>query len=174
MTARYIGSLTIGGALPGMSALVTAGLGGISLVLPELQSRLDSLLSWRPSPITIPAQIQQLQSMIAGLQLQLSLGVAPPSMTMQLAELAKLTAELHASISQLTAQQTVLLEAQQLMATAGVHAVAFSGRADRLGLEVGGAIEGAPGISPADATQAITLATTTPAVFAALSQLVKV
>lgn len=173
MTARYLGSLTVGGALPGVAALVAAGLSGIGASLPELQSKRDALAGWTPGDISIAAQLTQLEGMIAALKTQQTLGVKPPTMAAQLANIAALIGELSVSIASLEAQRSVLVDAQQLLVTAGVHALQYTGRADRMGAELGGLLASA-GIGPADSTQSITLATTSPAVFEALSQLVKV
>lgn len=174
MSARYLGSVTIGAALPGASVLASAGVSGIKMALPDLQSRLAALLGWSPQPITFAAQIEQLNLMLGALQQSITLGVQPPSLAVQLANIASLVAGLQASIASLNTQLQLIQQVQSVLAMAGLHLVAFDGRADALGSEVGGVLGGVSGVAPGDIMHAVLMATTSPAVFQALSQLVKV
>lgn len=174
MTTTYLGSLTVGGVMPGAAAVGVAGAAGIGAVLPDLTSRLASLLAWSPTPITLAAQIGQLEAMIGALQAQLTLGVAPPSLATQLANLAAIVAGLEAQIAGVNVQLDIITDFQALLGAAGIHALAFAGLAGALGSELDARLASVPGLGPGDTANALVLLTTVPATWTALAQLLKV
>jgi hypothetical protein len=171
MTASYLGSYTIGASMPGAAAVATAGAGGINVALPGLLEQLEGLLSFSPSPISIAAQIGQLNTMIKALQAQLLLGVEPPSLALQMAGIADLIASLQANVSLMQAGLSVITQFQALLAEAGVHLISFAGPASAFGAEVGALVATLPGISSA---HALVLVTDVAATWSALSQIMKV
>lgn len=174
MTTTYLGSLSIGGVMPGANAIGIAGAAGINSALPNLASQLASLLAFTPQPVNFAAQISQLQTMITAIQLGVTLGLQPPSIASQLAAIAAMIAGLQAQISGLNAQLELIADFQGLLAAAGVHAYAFTGPVGNLSGELGARVDTTPGISGGDAGNALVLLTTTPATWAALSQIVQV
>jgi hypothetical protein len=174
VTARYLGSLSVGAALPGAQAAAVAGAAGINAALPSLTGQLAALMAFKPTAISITAQIAQLEAMIGGLTAQLAVGLQPPSLVSQLAAIAALVAELEATISGISGQLSIVAAFQSLLSAAGVHAVAFEGPLASFGSDVGTVVATAPGVSPADQAYAITLVTTLPATWSALAAILKV
>jgi len=173
MTATYLGSLSIGGALPGGVAVGAAGATGINAALPTLLDQLAALAGFVPSPVSFTAQIAGLNAMITGLQASITLGLVPPSVDLQLAELAAMLAALQAQVASIELQLAIITDFAGLLAAAGVHAVAFEGVVGALGAEVAGVLAALP-ISQLDPAHAVVLATTVPATWAAMSQIFKV
>lgn len=174
MTTTYLGSFTVGGMMPGAAAVGVAGAAGINSALPDLLSRLASLQGWSPGAITIAAQITQLQAMITALNAQLTLGVQPPSIATQLAQLAQIIADLQAQIAGLNAQLSIIADFQAALGAAGVHLVAYEGAVGTFAPELAGRLMVVPGLNPADACHALALVTTVPATWAALASVLKV
>jgi hypothetical protein len=174
VSTTYLGSLSVGGVLPGGVAVAAAGAAGINAVLPDLAGRLAALLSWTPTPISIAAQLTQLTAMITALNAQLTLGIAPPSLATQLANLAALIAELQGLVNGVELQLTYVTEFQALLGAAGVHAFAYDGATGDLPASLLSALASVPGVGPADHCNALALLTTIPATWAALAQILKV
>lgn len=174
MTATYLGSLTIGAVLPGAVSLGLAGAAGINLAMPNLQDQLKSLLAVKPAPVSFAAQITTLQAMIKGIEASASLGLAPPSVAMQIAAIAKLVAALQAQLGSLTAQLAVIESFGNALAAGGVHAVAFEGQAAGFAAEVGALLGTAPVLSPTDAARGIALVTTSGATWTAMRSIFRV
>jgi hypothetical protein len=173
MTATYLGSLTVGGAMPGAAALAAAGAAGINAALPDLLERLENLLAFTPQPIDLTTQLANAQAIVTGIQATITLGLPAPSIATQLAALAALIASLQAQISGIQAQLAVVVGFQGLLGAAGLHAIAFDGHVGDFGAEVSAQLASVP-ISPIDPAHAVTLITTSPAAWAALSQLLRV
>lgn len=174
MTTTYLGSLTLGAALPGGAAVAAAATGGINAALPTLTDRLTALLAFSPTPVDFASRIAMLEAMIAGLKASMTLGLTPPSVVGQLADIAALIASLRAQIAGLQAHLAISMALQSAFGAAGVHALAFEGPAASFGPEVMARLAEVPGISPADHAHAIALLTTVPATWAAMAQLFKV
>jgi hypothetical protein len=174
MSTTYLGSLTVGGVLPGGVALGAAGVAGINAALPSLLEQLEGLLSFAPTPISLTAQISTLEAMITGLNAAITLGVMPPSLDTQIAGIAALIAALSSVVGGINAQLALITSFQAALGAAGVHAIAFEGPVANLGVELTGRLAAVPGLSPGDAAHALTLLTTVPATWAALAQLMKV
>jgi hypothetical protein len=173
MTATYLGSLTLGGALPGGVLVGAAGVAGINGALPTLLDQLTALTAFAPTPVSFSAQIAGLNAMITGLQLSITAGLVPPSVDLQLAELAAMLAALQAQISSIQLQLEIVTDFQSALGAAGVHAVAFEGVVGALAGDVGSVLAAVP-ISPIDTAHAVVLVTTVPATWAAMAQLFKV
>lgn len=173
MTATYLGSVTIGGSMPGAAVVGVAGAAGINSVLPDLMAQVASLLSWTPAPISIAVQISTLQGMITALNAQVTAGLPPPSILGQIASIAAMIAGLQSQIASLELQLSIIGDFQASLAAAGVHLVAFEGPVSAFGAEVQARLASAPGIGPLDPCNAITLLTTVPATWAALATILK-
>lgn len=174
MSARYLGSFTIGGVIPGAAVVASAGMAGINVSLGDMQSKLTGLQSWKPGNISIASQISQLEAMITALNSQLALGVDPPSLATQLAGLADLIAELQVSVTALNTQASIIGAFQTLLLAAGVHLVQYTGRADRLGPEVGDVLANAPGVAPGQHMDALALSTSYPDVWTSIGKIFRV
>ena len=175
MTVVYCGELTIGGALPGANAATIAAITGINGAVPDLLARIGSLQAFAPSDVNLGAQLQLANQLVSNVQTSISLGIAPPSIAAQIAGIAALVAAMLAQLSGVQAQLDLVLDFQGLLAAAGIHAYAFSGTTGALGGELATELaSGTPGGSPSDPANAVVLVTTSPAAWAALSQIAKV
>ena len=173
MTATYLGSLTIGGTMPGAAAVGVAGAAGINSVLPDLLAEIEALLAWAPTPITFDAQLATLEAMITGINASITLGVPPPSILGQIANVAALVASLQGQVASLEAQLSIITAFQASLAAAGVHLVAYAGPVSSFGVEVQARLAAAPGLSPSDVCNALAFLTTVPATWAALATILK-
>jgi hypothetical protein len=104
--------------------------------------------------------------------LSLEATVSAPDPTLQLQAVLAAAAELQASIVELQAQLAASVAIGELMAAAGVTLMSYAGTADSFGAETsahtsGGIAGGAPG----DHVNAVVLATSVPATWAALAQI---
>lgn len=173
MTATYLGSLTVGGTMPGAAAVGVAGAASINLVMPDLLAQIESLTSWSPTPISLDVQLQTLANMTAGINAQIALGVPPPSILGQIEAINALIASLQLQVAELDAQLAIITSFQAALEAAGVHLVAYDGPAGSFGVEVQGELNTAPGLAPSDACNAIAFLTTSPATWAALASILK-
>lgn len=161
MTVTYLGSLTVGDAMPGAVAAMDA-------TVPDLQARMAALATFAPSTGTFAANLQLANDIAASVQAAITAGITPPSASAQLAAVAALVAELEASLS-------FALEIVEAFGVAGIHAYRYTGQAGNLGTEFQAELSGGfPGGASSDATDGVLLATTVPAAFAALAKLLKV
>lgn len=174
MTVSYVGSLSIGAAIPGGLAAAVAGQTGINLALPDIQARLAALASFTPTPPSLAADVQLAQSIVASLQAAISLGVTPPSIDAQLAIVAALVVDLGAAVASINAQLAIVLGFINICATAGIHAYAYSGNADDLGAGMTTELAaGLPGGGPTDPINALVLATSLGGTWTAMQSVFK-
>lgn len=165
MTIDYVGSLTIGGCMPGAVAMSVASQA-------DIEARLAALLSFAPAPISFEAQLVVAVQTLAGVQAAmlaaLTLGFQPPSIDLQIALIL-------AQIAELTASLSIIATFGGWMATAGVHLYTFDGTAENLGNELAAETEfGLPGGGPTDHVNALILATSSGAAWAAMSSVFQV
>jgi len=161
MALDYLGSLTIGATIPGPVA-------ALSLAVPDLQARLDALAAFAPADVSLSAQLTLATDILANINTSISLGISPPSIAAQISAVAALIAGLEADL-------LAIVAVTDLFATAGVHAYAYSGRADALGAAFSAELSGGfPGGSGADTTNALLLATTIGATWTAMGGVFKV
>lgn len=135
----------------------------------DLQARVTALEAAKSTlvPVNFTVQLQMLAVMMLNINAMLALGIQPPSIQLQLDLMLAL-------IVQLEAELAVILNLQNLLSTAGVHAYAYDGRADAFGGELSAQLSGGfPGGAPSDHTNALVLATTIPATWAAMAQVFK-
>lgn len=175
MTVTLIGSLSLGAAMPGALGVAVAAQAGINLALPDIEARLEALLSFAPQPVDFSVQLALAQSIVASIQASIAVGITPPSIDAQLAIVAALIAELEAAIVSVHAQLSIVLLFAGLLGIGGVHLYRYSGQAQNLGTEFTTALAtGFPdGSGPTAATEALLLGTTTAPVWAAIQQIFK-
>jgi hypothetical protein len=175
MTIFYLGSLSVGGAVPGCDAAVSAGISGIGSALDDLVAQLGMLTAYVPTPISFATQLTQAEAMVTALGAAISLGLPPPDITAQIAALASKIAGLTAQIAGITANLTVLTDLQAPLTAAGVHGYGFDGAVNALGGELASELSGgAPGGAPSDHGNAVVFLTTIPGTWAAMGEVFKV
>jgi len=171
----YLGSLSLAAAVPGAAAGVSAGIGGINGALPDIEARLAALSGFAPTPGNFAADLAVANSIVASITAGITAGLSPPSIGAQIAIIAALVAALEATVLAVSAQLDVVLDLQALLATAGVFSYAYAGQANALGSALSTELaSGFPGGAGTDSTNALVLATTTPATWSAMSSLFKV
>ncbi len=156
----YLGSATVGAWVPSLDATIVA-------TLPDLQAQLAGAIALAAqltvSPPTIAASLTFATDMVAAINAQITAGIVFPSLSAQLSAISSLVATITATVN-------LLLAFEAALGTAGVHGYAFSGQASALGPELTVATSGGfPGGGPTDNANALVLATTSPAAWAALS-----
>lgn len=158
----YVGELTIAAALP---AVVTA----LGIALADVSERYAALQLAIPLPVPPDFNLGLATSILAGIQANISIGIVPPSIDLQISLFIALIAELAATLG-------IVVNLQNLLASAGVHVYVYDGRADTLGGDLTTALSaGFPGGSGgAQHTNAIVLATTVGATWSAMSAVFKV
>lgn len=172
----FVGSMSLAAALPGAASASVAGAAGIGGALPDIEARLTALADFAPVPMDFAADLTLAGAVVAGVTLAIGTpGLVPPSISAQVEIIADLVASLHATIEAVNVQLGIVHGFVDLLATAGVFAYAYAGRADAMGTEMATELSGGfPGGSGGDATNAIVLATTSSATWAAMSQVFRV
>jgi hypothetical protein len=161
MSTVYLGGITVGECVPAFGA-------AIALMLPDLQAKLAALASFSPTPVSFSAQLAVAESVVAGIQASLAVGISPPSIALQIAVVVALIAELEATLG-------IVAGYTNALGAAGVHLYRYDGAANALGGDFSTALSGGfPGGAPTDFTNALLIATTVPAAWAAIAQLFKV
>jgi hypothetical protein len=137
--------------------------------LPDLQARATAIASamLTPPAISFAANIQVALAAIASMQAAVALGISPPSLSAQVEIMAAALAELQVSLN-------VLLGLSNALGVAGVHLYQYSGPADQLGSEFHAALSGGfPDGAPSDHADALLVATSSPAAWAAIATMMK-
>lgn len=160
MALTYLGSKTVGDCVP-------AGVTVVADALVELNAKLAATLAAQASlsvtPPTIALNLRLLLDLQAQIAAQIALGIELPTISLQLSVLFDLIAALNLQIN-------FLLALQVAFGTAGIHAYAYDGAASGLGPSLPSSF---PGGTPGDHTNALVLATTVPAAWAALGAVLK-
>jgi hypothetical protein len=139
----------------------------------ELTAQLTAFQAFLPVPIDLLSQIAQLESMIAGILACIAAGIPPPTLELQMANMALVIAGVASLIAGMEAQISIINNITSAFASAGIHAYAFNGQTGNFGSEMSQHLNnGTPGGTPLDSAQGVTLITTTPASFAALTTLI--
>lgn len=125
-TLTYLGGVSVGAAIPGVEA-------ALAVSLTDLQARIDALLAFTPLEVDFAAQLALAESIVAGIQANITAGIAPPSISAQIALIAGL-------LSALEAQLEIILQLKNLMLTGGIDAYAYDGDAASLGGELTAAL----------------------------------
>src|SRR5690606_27332170 len=74
MTVSYVGSLSIGGALPGAALALESA-------IPDLQARLDALASFAPTTGSLSANLALANGILSNIQNAITLGVVLPDIS---------------------------------------------------------------------------------------------
>jgi len=158
MTVSYVGSLSIGGALPGAALALESA-------IPDLQARLDALASFAPTTGSLSANLALANGILSNIQNAITLGVVLPDISAQLGEIA---AAVDLAEGQLSAAAAFLAT----LDAAGVYLYTFAGDVENFGdefdAEIGG---GLPGGGGGGASNAVVMITKNPATWAALQSI---
>jgi hypothetical protein len=168
----YVGELTLGGSMPGADACAIAGAAGINGALPDIQARIAALQAFAPSNVDFAAQLQLAQSIVASIQTSIALGLTPPSIAAQIAQVMTVINSLLATVLDIEGQLNVILDFQAALMAAGVQAFAYDGPAGSLGSELDAAL--APVVPGTDHANAMVLVTTVPGTWDAMAAVFKV
>jgi hypothetical protein len=153
----YLGQYTVGGCIPASGALYAA-------IVAELQARLTAALALQAgltlTPPTLVAQIEIVGQLLVALKAALELGL--PGVDFQVSACAELIADLEARIALLLGFP---------LGVAGVEAYIYDGDAGSFGPAVAGTVgTGLPNGRASDHVNALVLATSIPATWAALGE----
>lgn len=170
----YLGSISLGAALPGANSVTVAAIAGINAALPDILARIAALQAFAPSPVDFGAQLVLAQQIVTSIQTSIALGIPAPSIAAQIAAVAALIADLLASVQAINGHLAIVQSFASLLGAAGIHALVFDGDAGAFGGELAAELGSVPGLGPYDACNAIVLVTTVPATWAAMSQVFKV
>jgi hypothetical protein len=176
VTTTYVGGLSVGVAMPGLTAGLAAGVTGINSALPDIEARLAALLAFSPAPISFAASISLCQATLTGLQASLALGLPVPDISAQIAIVLALIGELEAALGLISAQLTIITDLQAVLAEAGLHVWHYNGAASSLGTGMTTALaSGVPSGGGGGATvDALILVTELSATWGAVSATMKV
>jgi hypothetical protein len=177
VTATYVGSLSIGGAVPGAAAAASAGVGGFGGALSDLEGRAEALAEALAAMALLPppsfaAQLTIATQTLAAINLAIATPGMPPPPSLS-AALAILTAQLtalQALVTTMQGQLDIVVAFQTLLAAAGVHVIAYDGDTSSLASDVGGAL----GPVGSGHCNALALVTTNGATWTAMSSVFKV
>jgi hypothetical protein len=167
--------MTLSVAVPAAAGAAAAGEIGINAALPDIEARIAALLQFNPQPGNFSADIQLAGQIISQLQLAISLGIQPPSLSVQIAIVLAIIADLEAVVLSINANLQIVLAFISLLATGGVYGYGYTGRVDGLGPALTTELaSGLPGGNPGDAAQAIVLIATASAAKTAIATMFKV
>lgn len=153
----WFGEVTVGGCIPATGALFAAMIAELDT---QLAANVKLLARLQATPPTIALQIELVTKLLAKLKVAATLGL--PSVSFQVSMVGALIAKLKARIALLT---------NFPLGTAGVMAYAYDGDAGSFGPTVSGTVgNGLPGGRATDHVNAIILATSIPATWAALGE----
>lgn len=161
---QYLGSATVGDWMPASVWMQVQ-------LLVDLQSRRAAQLALVASlqlvPPTIAANLVFAEQLVATITAQIALGIQLPTLQLQLDAA-------FAVISALDIAIALLVQFQVAFGSAGVHGYTYSGPANQFGGELASTLSGGfPGGQPSDQANALVLATTVPAAWAALGVLLR-
>lgn len=185
MTITYVGSLSIGHAVPGCDTAVASGTLGVNTAIPDLQGRIDGLaaaIAAPPPPVDFGAQLALANQILTAVEQALALSLAvpptltPPNTAAQVAAFQALLTDLQANLVSVNAQLSVLGAIGGLLVHAGLHVYAYAGPVNGFGGALTAELNtGLPGGgSPTDDCNAIGLITTSTSTWAAMQQIFKV
>lgn len=165
MTATYVGSLTLGAAVPGARVAAEAGQAGLNTAIPDIGARLAALqaevlaLATMPPLPSFADMLARAQALLDSITLSMTTpGLpAPPSLATAIAALEALIAQLSAITLGLNAQLNIIVNFQTLLAAAGIHVIAYDGDLSTLGTQLQGAVNAhTPGSGHANAVALVT------------------
>lgn len=165
MSLTYLGSLTVGDALPAVADFNAQADASLSAQLPDVNARLNGFASIDLTPVTVLDLIAQIQGILTALN-ALSIPVITPTISVGA------QADLTAQGADLSAGLSASVALGNLLSAAGVHAYAYEGQAFDCGPAVSVATSsGLPGGAPSDQVFGLLLFTSVPSTAAALKTL---
>jgi hypothetical protein len=156
----YIGEETIQALLPGVVSPLLAAEA-------DLQAKIAALVGFSATvSLSVGAQITLAESILASLQVALSLGIEAPSIQVQIDAVAALLVAIRAELQ-------LIEDLFGLLAAAGVHAWAYDGTASGFGATLSTALAtGLPGGGgPAEHINALVFATSVSATWTAMGEI---
>jgi hypothetical protein len=145
MSLTYLGNVSIGATIPGVNA-------SLVIAMQDLEARIAALAAFNPGSVDFNVSLQLALDIVSNLQA--SLGLTPPSISLQISLVLQL-------LGLLKLQLQVLLQLKDALVVAGVDAYSYAGRVDQLGPELAtelatGLPSGAPGSAASNALVLIT------------------
>lgn len=175
MTIQYLGSLSVGGTIPGASAGISAGISGVTAALDNLLAQLAALAAFVPAPISFAQQLALAQSMVVSVNAAIAAGLPVPNLAAQIAIIAAQVAALTAQIAGIQANLAVMTALSSPLAAAGVHAWAYDGATNQFGSELASELSGGvPGGSGGTHANGLALVTIVGATWTAMGSVFKV
>jgi hypothetical protein len=162
MTITHVGSLTLGGAMPGAVAVSVASQA-------DIEARLAALLSFTPTPVDFTVSLTLAIQTLASVQAAMVAGITPPSIDLQIALIL-------AQIAELTASLSIIATFGGYMAAAGIHVYAYDGTVGNMAVDLDSQLfDGVPGGTGAGQhCNALVLLTTVGASWTAMSNVFQV
>ena len=146
MAIQQFGQLTLGACVPTAAFAYAELVASINLMLPELNAKIAGLLALQVSlgitPPSLSLNLQAAIDLVASLQVGLELDL--PGIDFQLTAVADLLAELNVFLGALNAKLALALGALLTLGTPGIFAYQYTGATPGIGSEVDGIIAGAP------------------------------
>lgn len=179
MTAVYVGSLSIGAAIPAATASAAAGADGINAAFPDVAARLSALeaqivaLGIMPALPSFADMLSRAEALVTSITLAMVTPGLPPPPTIATA-IAALTAtvvDLSAMTAALAGQLSVIVGFQSLLTAASIDAIAFDGDVSAFTADVGAVLSAH---IPSGHCNALVLATTDSGTWDAMSGVFKV
>jgi hypothetical protein len=162
MSVTYVGSLTLGQALPSIT-------GVLATAYTDLAARVAALQGFSPKVIPPDFNLKLAGDILAGVQLAIAAGITPPSISLQLGLVKALLLEVKLQLDG-------VLKIQTAMGEPGIHVYAYTGRADALGgefsTELAGGFPG--GAGGGDLSSALVLGTNSGLAWNAMATVFKV
>lgn len=179
MTATYVGSLSVGASIPSATLTAAAGAGGINAAFPDVAARLAALqaqiiaLGLMPPLPSFPDMLAKAEALVVSITLAIGTpGLPPPpSIATAIAALTATVADLVAMTAALNAQLSVITAFQSQLAAAGIEVIAHDGDVSTFGAQVQPLLTSH---IPSGHINALVLATSNSATWAAMSNVFKV
>lgn len=168
MSVTFLGSMTLGDALPGAVSVAAAGVAGINGALPDILARIAALQAFLPTPVDFTAQLALAQQTLQSVQATILLGLPVPDISAQLLAVQALIASLLAAVSAVNAQLDLITNFQAILGESGIYAYASDGTLSNLGAELSSALSTTPGLSGAMHANSVILVAASPSAWAAM------
>lgn len=164
-----LGSLTLGAVVPAAAEAAVAIDVTADIAAPDVSAQLTALASFTPvAELSLAAQLEIAQAIVANIQQAITLGITPPSLTLQAEIAAGITADLTAKLGTIEAQVAIAAALQALLATGGVRLLRYSGAQNAFGAELAAALGPDP-----SSCNALVLLTTSGATWTAMQGVFK-
>lgn len=134
----YLGSLTVGAAIPLLLAAQLQLSLSLGPIMAELTAKLAAALKLSVSLAIKPPSIAVSLQLALALVAQLQAGFTPPSINFGVSAVLQLIAELQLKIGLLQVALSLALQLEGLMGAAGVHAFVYEGPISGLPTAMGG------------------------------------